>query len=171
MTVLALVAVMPAKAQSTNTPANVFITAERWLMNDSGNRWTNAHGYIQSGTVYESQVNIGFAVEAGLHLKALSTNTAIGVAVENVSSTIGGASTLLDLEVTYVYDVKDVQLQLGAGPGDDFKSRRTFADVMIEAQKKTGANTHLYARVDYAFGDGKGQGNVPRVTAGFGGSF
>ena len=157
-------------ASPTNAPGLLapLQTAEQWLTSFSSNTWSGTHGYIQTGAAYQNQIQFADALELGLNV--LSTGTNSGLTLSDNLLTAGVAGTIVSdsLDVAWRFDVQDVQIQFGAGPGFDKPNDRLFADIMGELQKKMSAHTHTYLRLDLPY---EGKKSALQVTLGLGGEF
>jgi hypothetical protein len=156
---------LPTNAASILAP---FQTAEQWLTSFSSNTWTGTHGYIQTGATYQNQLQFADALELGLNVLSTGTNSGLSLSDNLLTAGIAGTIVSDSLDVAWRFDVKDVQIQFGAGPGYDKPNDRLFADIMGELQKKMSANTHAYLRLDLPY-EGKSSGL--QVTIGLGGEF
>jgi hypothetical protein len=157
-------------ASSTNTPSIVapLQTAEQWLTSFSSNSWSRTHGYIETGAAYQNQVQFADALELGFNVLSTGTNSGLTLSDNLLTASIAGTIVSDSLDVAWRFDVKDVQIQFGAGPGFDKANDRLFADMMGELQKKMSANTHAYLRLDLPY-EGKKSGL--EVIIGLGGEF
>ncbi len=161
----------PAPApNSTNAPSVVapFQTAEQWLTRFSSNTWSGTHGYIETGAAYQNQVQFADALELGFNVLSTGTNSGLTLSDNLLIAGIAGTIVSDSLDVAWRFDVKDVQIQFGAGPGFDKPNDRLFADIMGELQKKMSANTHAYLRLDLPY---EGKKSALEVILGLGGEF
>jgi hypothetical protein len=157
-------------ANATNTPSVVapFQTVEQWFTSFSSNTWSGTHGYIETGAAYQNQVQFADSLELGFNVLSTGTNSGLTLSDNLLTASIAGTIVSDSLDVAWRFDVKDVQIQFGAGPGFDKPNDRLFADIMGELQKKMSANTHAYLRLDLPY-EGKKSGL--EVIIGLGGEF
>jgi hypothetical protein len=180
LSLLALPALAQTNGVSTNAPtatsnaASNSITAAvgtayTWLTSfNPTNTWVGAHGYVQTGAAYQNQLQFADALEAGFNVWSPATNS--GVTISDNLLTAGVAGTIVNdsIDFAWRYDIHDVQLQFGAGPGYDKLNEKVFADIMGEIQKHTTPNTHAYIRLDLPF---EGKKSALELIAGIGGEF
>jgi hypothetical protein len=154
----------------SNTPSITapLATAEYWLTHFGTNTWSGTHGWIQTGAAYQNQLQFADALEVGLNLASFNTNSGLTLSDQMLNASIAGTIVSDCLDLSLRYDIKDVQIQFGAGPGYDKVNDKLFADLMAELQKKISANTHAYLRLDCPY-EGKKSGL--EVILGVGGEF
>jgi hypothetical protein len=166
---------LPSSQADTNAPAPVnpstfFGDAEGWFATFGSNTWTGARGFVETGAAYQNNVDIASTFELGYNAWSPSTNSTSGLVIDSETLNAGIAGVILSqvMDVAWRLDIKDVQILAGIGGGYNFQTSRAFPDIFGELQKKLGANTHAFIRLESQI---SGKTAAPIVAAGVGFSF
>jgi hypothetical protein len=166
--------VSPTNAPGSNAPASAptiagtATTIEQWFTTFSSNTWANAHGYVETGPVYENQLQFADSLELGLNVWSPSTNAGLNIDNDLLTAVIAGTIVSDEIDLAWRLDVHDVQIQLGGGPFYDKFNDRVGPGVFAELQKHTGPALFAYVKIGLQY---EGKNSPLQVGLGVGGQF
>lgn len=133
----------PASTPAVGTPVSTTFlgSVEDYFTAFSTNTWAGTKGFLQTGAVYQKNINFGNSMELGIDVKDLSTNIALYADASALNAL--GLGGVIDSQVGLLlgYRIHDVQAIVGLRGGYDFKSEQGEGSLVLGVMKKLTENT------------------------------